>query len=966
MRLPAVSVRAIPLWAALAALFAVPVPAQELLTNSDLAPRPDGTQPADWAYGDFGTGGEPLYDPEGGREGDGAAGVRCASDQQRGAWRQNAALGDARFVIASGRYRTEGAGAKPMLRLTWLRGLEGWQFIADIRLDLPTSEQWREFESLFRAPQEAAAVAPELFNFFGAGTVWWDELHLRPATREEIAAMAGAELDRAPRPDEVDYSPAEGAISPTNPPAFVWLPVTGVERWVVQYAPRGEFEGPDAVSVQDWPLTVLTPHETLRPGQWAWRYGFVTEVGPIFSAARRFTIPEDAVEFPLPRIDEVMARIPDVHPRAYFHRDQLEELRAKVAQDPAYAEMAGPIIRAAQSRLGEELYPEPDYLPEGGLERTRAYAESFRTMRPFTAGMETCAAAYVLTGDERFGQEARRRLMHFMTWDPEGPTSVSNNDEAAMDLIMRAPRTYDWIWDLLSPDERATCVRVLARRVQQAHELHRAMPFTSRPYSSHPGRMIGFVIEDCIILAHEVPEARAWLDYTLRLLWSVYPAWGNPDGGWAEGPGYWNAYIGMLQPVVLLLDNIGVPFKNKPFCRNNGWFGLYAVPVGGKMTPFGDGHEGSVGRGNGEILYRWSTLYRNPYWRWYAEQLGAGPGSAVGQFGFYDPTLQPRPPSDLPQARVFPDIGLAALHSNLADPPNNVYLLMRSSPYGSVSHSHASHNAIAIGAFGEALAISSGYYQLYGSPHHAQWTRQTRAHNSILVDGEGQIERSSTANGRITAFDDQDEYCYTVGDATAAYGGRLDLFLRRVLFIRPDTFVICDELNAAKASRFQWLLHAREEMALDAEAQTVLISAGEARLLTRIVAPTGLQMSQERGFPVAPERESPDQFHFTAQTTERAEAATFLTVLTAYRAGEESRVPAVEAIAGEGGSGLLLRWEDESALVVWRLHEAMMARVDEVETEAEVAVIRRDAAGAITSVYSYGGSALTVAGRPVG
>lgn len=943
------------------ALCSASVFGQELLRNPTLAPTADGRAPADWTYGDFRTGAEALYEPAGGRDGTGAAGVRAATTEQRGAWRQNAALGGARAVHASGWYRTEGIAATgpATLRLTWLRAVAGWEFISDVRLPLPPSEDWREFEAVFLTPEGAVAVAPELFNFFGVGTVWWDEVHLRPATDQEVIAMAGRDLDRAPRADEVQYSPADGDTTSVNPPAFIWLPTAGVERWLLQYAPGGDFNDPNAVTVEDWPLTVFTPHQTLRPGAWAWRYGFATAAGPVWSRVRRFTIPTDATEFPLPRIDEVLARIPDEHPRAYFHRADLPELRRKVVEDPAWAALAAPIIRSAEGKLGEELYPEPDYLPAGGLERTRAYAESFRTMRPFTAGMETCAQAYILSGDERFGQEARRRLLHYMTWDPEGPTSVSSNDEAAMDLVMRCPRTYDWVYDLLSAEERATCERVLGQRVAQVNALHRAMPFTSRPYSSHPGRMIGFVVEDSIILAHEVPEAREWLDYTLRLLWSVYPAWGTPDGGWAEGPNYWCSYIGMLQPVVLLLDEIGVPFKNKPFCRENGWFGLYAVPVGGKMTPFGDDHEGAVGRSYGEVLYRWSTLYRNPYWRWYAEQLGAGPGSGAGAFGFFDPTLEAKAPDDLPQSKVFPYVGLAALHSDLAHPEWNVYLLMRSSPYGAVSHSHASQNAIAINAFGEALAISSGYYQLYGSPHHAQWTWETRAHNSILVDGEGQVTRSPASRGRIAGFDDREECSYVVGDATEAYGGRLRLFLRKVLFIRPDTFVICDELEAQTPATYQWLLHARTEMALDPAAQTALISVGDARLLTRFVAPTGLELTQTSGFPVAPEREAPDQFHLTAATTTPAARATFLSVLTAYRADDEARVPAAEAVAGEGGVGVSLRWADgSSALVVWRAGEATMARVDGVESEAEVALIRRDAAGAVRSTYSYGGRAV--------
>lgn len=936
--------------------------ADEMLTNTTFMPDDAGDAPAGWSFADFQTGAQSVYEPDGGREGSGAAGILCETDEQRGAWRQRVEVEGGETLHVGGAYRTDGidASGKAMLRMTWLGGGDDeYDFISDTRLKLAPGEEWTSFEGVFVAPDDATAVVAELFNFFGVGTVWWDQVDVRKATREELMEMAAEGLDRPRQSNEVDYSPADGEVSATNPPAFVWLPIEGHDSYVLQYAPDGDFDGADAVTVEDWELTVYTPHETIAPGEWAWRYGFETDLGPVFSTTRSFTVPDDAVEFPLPRIDEVMAAIPNEHPRAYYDRDGLEELRRKVREEPEWESIARSTIQRAEGEIGRELYPEPDYLPESGIERSRQYQEYFRTMRPWTAGMEACAKAYILTGDERFGNEAKRRLMHYMSWDPDGPTSVWENDEAAMDLGKRAPRTYDWIYDLLSEEEREICREVLGRRVEQMNELHRNMPFTSRPYSSHPGRMIGFVVEDAIILAHEVPEAREWLDYTLRLLWSVYPAWGNPDGGWAEGPSYWRAYIGMLQPSVLLLDDIGVPFKRKPFCQNNGWFGLYGVPAGAKMRPFGDGHQGSAGNADGVVLYRWATLYQNPYWRWYAEQFNAGPGGAVGEFGFFDPDLEAKAPADLPQGRVFPDIGLAAMHSDLADPANNVYMLMRSSPYGSVSHSHASQNAFAIGAFGEALAISSGYYQLYGSPHHAQWTWETRAHNSILVNGEGQVKRSPQSKGRIAQFDTQDEYAYAVGDATEAYGGRLDTFLRRVLFIRPNTFVICDEVEAPEPSTFQWLLHARNEMRLDESAQSVLVSSDDARLSAQLLSPTGLQFTQEEGFPVEPERGGADQFHFTADTGEPAESAVFHSVLSAYRQGDSRQVPDAEVLEAEGGAAVRLQWEDESAVVLWRLGDADEVRFDDLSSEADVAVFRRDADGEMVGMYSVGGTGIS-------
>jgi hypothetical protein len=71
--------------------------------------------------------------------------------------------------------------------------------------------------------------------------------------------------------------------------------------------------------------------------------------------------------------------------------------------------------------------------------------------------------------------------------------------------------------------------------------------------------MIGFAVEGSIVLAHEVPDAPQWLDYTLHILWSVYPAWGRSDGGWHEGVSYWTGYMSRMFRVVAELDRLGIP-----------------------------------------------------------------------------------------------------------------------------------------------------------------------------------------------------------------------------------------------------------------------------------------------------------------------------------------------------------------------------------------------------------------------
>jgi len=687
-------------------------------------------------------------------------------------------------------------------------------------------------------------------------------------------------LDRPPSDQEVRYSPDDGDLTATNPPAFIWLPVEEAESYIVQYSRSESFHSDESVTVRNIDMTVYIPKEIMEPGEWHWRYGYSEEGEDLFSRTRHFEIPETATEFPLVSVDDVIAKIPDHRPRLYFSPELVEEIRTDT--DGRYGHLTEDVITEAEEILAmeEPLFEEPDPWPEEDYRPI--YYEAWRSMRPYTQRMVTSALAYLYTGDERFAEEAKRRLMHFMTWDVEGPSSALWPTELGMDIAENATPVFDWIYDVLTEDERRICKEVLtARMVQINRDVHRARPMEARPYSSHPGRMVGFALEGGIVLAHEAPEARDWLDYTLRLVWSTYPAWGGAEGGWHEGVSYWSGYMRRMVRVVHELDLYGVPLKDKPFFQNTGYFGLYAAYPGRPTRAFGDGHHHPLGDATGIVTYMLSNLYENPYFRWHSEQVGAG-ASGRKAARIYNPELNSEPPNDLPQSRVFDDVGIAALHSNMADPENNVMMLFKSNPFGAISHNHASQNAFVIEAFGEPLAISSGARQTHGTPHHQDWIWHTKAHNSILVDEEGQVARSRSSRGKIIAHQENGNYVYTAGDATAAYDGRLDRFHRHVLYVRPEYFVIVDDLERSDgSSTYQWLFHAVNEMEVDDENQVIVSSSGDARLALRFLHPGELEIEQKTGFdpPVEDPETAPDQFHLTASTIEPASSKQFITVM---------------------------------------------------------------------------------------
>ena len=743
-------------------------------------------------------------------------------------------------------------------------------------------------------------------------------------------------LDRPPRDDEVNYAPADGDVVAANPPAFIWLPAEGVTQWLIEYAHDNTFPEDKTIRVGPLDMTVHVPNKTLSPGRWYWRYGYQDVEGPVFSRIRAFTIPQDAVEFPFPDVADIISRIPTTRPRAYLTKEDV----ARIRNDPgAYEWLIAPVVRQAEEVLerNDPLFQEPD--PWDTYENWRSiYNRTWRAMRPYTRGMEICARAYVYTGDERFAREARRRLLHFMTWDVDGPSSVYWPTELGMDIAEHAPRTFDWIYDTLSETERAMCIEVLGRRIRQVNEMHRSLPFESKPFRSHPGRMIGFAVEGSIILAHEVEDAAQWLAYTLRVLWSVYPAWSRDDGGWHEGISYWGSYMGRIIRVVAQLDRLRVPLKDKPFFRNTGDFGLYAAYPHRPTRSFGDGYASPVGSRFGRLMYNLASLYDNTYYRWYAEKVGGRP-SGPEAFLTLKPDMATRAPADLPQSKAFSDVGWVAMHSDMANPHDNVFVLFQSSPLGAISHNHANQNAFVIEAFTEPLAISSGYYHDYGDPHHSQWVWQTHAHNAILVNGQGQTPRSARSRGRIVDHIETDGWAYALGDAVDAYAGRLDRAYRHILLLRPMTVIVMDDLAASgDDATYQWLLHGRSEMTLNEKESEVIVREGNARMHVRFLKPDNMSFSQRSGWDPPLTRSAPDQYHFQACTGTPAGAVRLVTVMTIRREGEKDVLPEPALLDATGG--MALRVDDRKVLI--KDPDAVEVRVDGLATRDAAAVFPFD------------------------
>ncbi len=701
-----------------------------------------------------------------------------------------------------------------------------------------------------------------------------------------LASTAWELNERPAEPGTWGFHPAENVVAETNPPTFTWRPEDAAVSYELEV---GRDRGFETVFYRGeaLPWSAHCPDRTLEPGAYYWRYRGRNEEGQVsvWSTPRRFTVPEDCVVFPMPSLKDLISRIPSAHPRLFM--DAAEVIRLRGLAKEALADRWQALVKQAEKLL--ESPPdttEPPKYPPGTERKGKEWRRIWWGNRTHgikaADGAATLAFAYQLSGDRRYGEAARDLLLAVCEWDPKGSTNYQYNDEAAMPLLYLPSRTYTWIYDLMTPEERQRVIQVMRVRGQDCFDSLGKRKHLWQPYSSHHNRAWHKLGELATVFHDVIPEAPAWLEYSMTIFYTCYPVWGDADGGWHEGQAYWLSYLSrFLYWAMAMRKPYEINAFDKPFFKHAGDFGLYTCPPGTETGAFGDLAQGSASGKIASFLGQMAAVADNPYWQWYAEQHGNdGPG---GYFGFLTAaqlrTVKARPPDALPASRVFQGTGLAVLNSTLLDGKSNVQIHFKSSPFGTQSHGYNANNAFLLNLYGKRMLLQSGQRDIYGSPHHKDWMWQTKSDNAILVNGKGQYSHTIKAQGRISHFHTGKNFDLVAGEAGGSYEN-LERWARRIFFFKPDVIIIHDVLDAPEPSTFQWLLHAQQPFALGTQMLYLKTDAG--KLEITFMKPAGLAFSQTNEFDPPPHDWANldlKEWHVTAATETPEKSLEFITVI---------------------------------------------------------------------------------------
>lgn len=796
--------------------------------------------------------------------------------------------------------------------------------------------------------------------------------------------------DESPQPPRhPPLQPADGAQVATNPPSMVWRMDSRAASYTLEMARNPDFAG-DVVRVEGIDLPLYNHNRTLAEGTWFWRYHVVNAAGEVSdpSGVRSFVVPPDAPAMPVPAIAELIANLPD-HPRIFVTPSTLDEFRAR--RDGAGAEAWADIRHAAEQALGValptlELAPMPE--EPGNAQRQLFYlrdgvpmvATNYQNRDFIAAGTRanTLSLAWLISGDERYAEAARRwaflnapfRVDYHLENRANHDTTVYHYEYGLKGIAL----AYDRLYHRLDETERREILGHILYHADNAMRWVRDRVQLHVNYqNSHAQQCMHPLLVTVLAVAEETEETVEWTNWLVRQ-YVNRDAWGADDGGYSEGQTYGHKFKDIIEALAALRTATHIDVFQRPRLKNAGRFWMYCMSLNYWWNHWGDVYSLFMAvpgaSGDTYIAGFLGAMTEDPYVMWWSDTVLGNPrhlplwyASATG--------IEPKPPVDIAQARLFPDTGQLAAYDRFYDHRSN-RIFFRASPFGSHSHAHADQNGFVIHAGGEIMAVDAGYYTYYGDQYHYGFSKATQAHNSILVDGKGQPHRNIDAKGRFTAFLDSAEYTVFTGAAEEAYAGMLDRFDRTVVFLRPDLFIVHDDLKAGEPAAFDWVLNAHEEIAVEPEARTLVVRQMDQRLRVRHVFPESLSYAQtnERPFPVLTRQWSritdafPQSYHLRA-TTERHADMRILAVMDAYDANRGPTVAGVEPLAAVGGLAVGVGRQGIVETVLFRDAAATGVSAAGIETDARAASVGRAAGGEPVRWMILGGSRLVIDGVEV-
>lgn len=399
---------------------------------------------------------------------------------------------------------------------------------------------------------------------------------------------------------------------------------------------------------------------------------------------------------------------------------------------------------------------------------------------------------------------------------------------------------YDWLYDEWDIDQRRSIRHAIVEKGlkpalkaydSRGREGHWVRKDNNWNLVCNAGMIMG-----ALAVADEEPElSREILRKALESVRGGFLSYG-PDGGWIEGPGYWN--YGNVAAVALLSSlkaGLGSDFglSDYPGFRKTGFFPIYMTGPTGAPFNFADGRETPLHAPQ----LRWlARRFHEPAFSWWLETSDRW--SPLDFLWYVEPGK--RAFGGLPLGRRFRDVEAVSLRSAWGS-RGATFVGFKAGKNGR-PHGQLDIGTFVLEALGRRWIVDLGpdEYSLPGYFRNKRWTYyrcRAEGHNTLTINPGKGSDQVPNAETRIIDFSAQPSRMFAVADLSPAYAGKARSVKRGVAVIGRRSVLVQDEIKARRPVEVVWAVHTRAKVSLADDGHEAVLKMGRERLLARILHP---------------------------------------------------------------------------------------------------------------------------------
>jgi hypothetical protein len=516
--------------------------------------------------------------------------------------------------------------------------------------------------------------------------------------------------------------------------------------------------------------------------------------------------------------EDLLKNLRREHPRLYRSADGFAQLKRDIANDRRLTRWFDLVDHDADEFLST--------LP------VTFEMQCTQNSRQTVKKISTLAGVYRLKGSRPAAERAKEELLavaKFPDWEPEGFLTCG-------EMTFAVALGYDWLHELLTPEERK-----LVREAIVEKGLKPGLKYYPRTRWAGRGDnwnqvCNGSLIVGALAVADEEPEiARQVLQEARRSLQRALDTY-NPDGGWPEGPSYWQyGSIYLIRAVAALESALGndLDIAASPGVREMGNYRIHSTGPYDYAFNYSDGDEFLV---EAPHMFWLAQKYQRPDYATHESRAFATRPN-IFHLIWSDALAGQRKNPSLPRDALFRNIDTAFFRSAWDD-PSATYVGFKCGM--NQGHGHLDYGSFILDSQQERWAIdlvgtnNSGYPPGFFGP--GRWNHfrvRNQSHNTLTINNGLQ---NQNVRSRIVAFRSTSDRAYAVGDLSATYGLPDASIHRGIALLNRRDVLVQDELKSPKALDVVWNMHTKAAVTL--EGQRASLALRGANMYARLLAPT--------------------------------------------------------------------------------------------------------------------------------